>query len=386
MNNRISKSAPETAAPQRKTASSVAARCVIACGALLAASGYGVSKVFGAPPFVPIAAANEQAISNDQTRDQKPDAAKSAAAKPEAKPGTVSSADMSTHAAAQWKTTPDAFAPLSYFAANCARCHGPNGSFYGASFAKTRDEAGLHQIVHDMAFGPAQAPLDDAKLEVLVAYHRSLIDKKPFLSLSSVTSGSVSSISPPQSSKKGEAKPAVKRKTEKAVTPKHGATPKTTPSKAALTKAASAKAASAKAVAAKAVAAKPTKQKSAAEDGFFTDSRVGSMGGAKLLRGTGRRIPSTPVLILQGEATPGARVSLKQGSQVIEARRSGDTWHIDLPAASLATAVEITAEKEGVKTVLRVAQNAWSHAMPDASTNAADANTQGAATVGGENK
>lgn len=74
------------------------------------------------------------------------------------------------------------FAPLAYFEDNCARCHGPNGSFYGAEFGKgLKDDAALKQVVREMCEGPGNAPLDDAKLEILTEFHRALRDDKPFL-------------------------------------------------------------------------------------------------------------------------------------------------------------------------------------------------------------
>lgn len=79
------------------------------------------------------------------------------------------------------------FAPLDYFDANCARCHGPNGSFYGANFAKNlKDDAALRHVVQEMAEGPGNAPLSEADLEVLTDFHRSLRDGKPYLVLVSV--------------------------------------------------------------------------------------------------------------------------------------------------------------------------------------------------------
>jgi hypothetical protein len=79
------------------------------------------------------------------------------------------------------------FAPLAYFSSNCARCHGAYGSFYGAEFGRNLTDAKLRQVVHDMAAGPGNAPLEEAQLDVLVAYHRSLIDKKPFLVVNAAT-------------------------------------------------------------------------------------------------------------------------------------------------------------------------------------------------------
>ncbi|MBW3637608.1 MAG: cytochrome c [Armatimonadetes bacterium] len=74
------------------------------------------------------------------------------------------------------------FAPLDYFEQNCARCHGPNGSFYGAEFGKgLKDDAALRHIVKEMAEGPGNAPLSPENLEILTDFHRSLRDGTPYL-------------------------------------------------------------------------------------------------------------------------------------------------------------------------------------------------------------
>jgi mono/diheme cytochrome c family protein len=71
--------------------------------------------------------------------------------------------------------------PMKYFAQSCERCHGPHGAFYGAEFGKNLSDEKLRQFVHDMAEGPAGAPLKGEALEAQVAYHRSLVQKTPFV-------------------------------------------------------------------------------------------------------------------------------------------------------------------------------------------------------------
>ena len=73
--------------------------------------------------------------------------------------------------------------PITYFEDNCSRCHGPYGSFYGDTFAQKLSPAQLHKVVHEMAAGPGNAPIEGPELEAQVAYHRSLADKKPFIVL-----------------------------------------------------------------------------------------------------------------------------------------------------------------------------------------------------------
>ena len=74
-----------------------------------------------------------------------------------------------------------AFAPSAYFNANCARCHGENGSAYGADFTKNKSDDALRTVVEEMADGPGQAPLAPAELDAVTAWHRALRDKKPFV-------------------------------------------------------------------------------------------------------------------------------------------------------------------------------------------------------------
>jgi len=78
-----------------------------------------------------------------------------------------------------------AFATLDYFEQKCARCHGNYGANYTDSI-KTIQPTALHDVLHDMAAGPGQAPLDENQLEVLGAFHRSLGDGKPFVSITKI--------------------------------------------------------------------------------------------------------------------------------------------------------------------------------------------------------
>ena len=81
-------------------------------------------------------------------------------------------------------TSKPGFAPLDYFQANCERCHGPNGSFYGPTFGKNlKSDAALRQIVKEMCEGPGNAPLPDPELEILTDFHRALRDNKPFITI-----------------------------------------------------------------------------------------------------------------------------------------------------------------------------------------------------------
>lgn len=81
------------------------------------------------------------------------------------------------------------FGPISYFEQNCARCHGPLGSNFGAKFAANLDNERLFVVVNQMAKGPGNAPLADLALEAEVAFHRALAKKEPFISWAGTASG-----------------------------------------------------------------------------------------------------------------------------------------------------------------------------------------------------
>lgn len=76
---------------------------------------------------------------------------------------------------------PLAYQPVEYFEINCARCHGSYGSSYGEAFGDGLGDHELHEYVDEMAAGPGMAPLEGAELEAQVAFHRSMIDGRPFI-------------------------------------------------------------------------------------------------------------------------------------------------------------------------------------------------------------
>ena len=89
---------------------------------------------------------------------------------------------------------PAAAAPISYFNANCASCHGDYGSFWGDGFAAEYDDAELREVVAEMAAGPGFAPIDGAALDAQTAYNRSLAagdGSPPFLVAATATGGEV---------------------------------------------------------------------------------------------------------------------------------------------------------------------------------------------------
>lgn len=72
--------------------------------------------------------------------------------------------------------------PIATFEASCARCHGPEGSFYGEAFADLSPRE-LRHVVEDMMRGPAGLAPTDADLDAMVAYHRALRAKQPFVAV-----------------------------------------------------------------------------------------------------------------------------------------------------------------------------------------------------------
>ncbi len=94
------------------------------------------------------------------------------------------------------------FAPLSYYAQKCARCHGDNGANYG-DILQNKTDAQLHAGIGMMAHGPGQAPLDEPQLQVMTAWHRALVEVKPFVHLMKIERGDKTTLS-------GEATPEAK--------------------------------------------------------------------------------------------------------------------------------------------------------------------------------
>lgn len=50
-------------------------------------------------------------------------------------------------------------------------------------------DAGLVNIVRDMASGPANAPLKESEVDAESAYHRSLITHEPYLAVTGMKEG-----------------------------------------------------------------------------------------------------------------------------------------------------------------------------------------------------
>ncbi len=90
-------------------------------------------------------------------------------------------------------TPPSAFAPafaaMTYYDQSCANCHGPHGSFYGPTLGNDLTDAALVLKCRDMAKGPGNSPLEADENLVVTAYHRSLIRRTPFVSVTGVADG-----------------------------------------------------------------------------------------------------------------------------------------------------------------------------------------------------
>jgi len=70
--------------------------------------------------------------------------------------------------------------PVSTFEQACARCHGPQGSFYGEAFAELSDSE-LQDFVKEMMEGPAGLHPSEEEIAAMTAYHQALAAKKPYL-------------------------------------------------------------------------------------------------------------------------------------------------------------------------------------------------------------
>jgi mono/diheme cytochrome c family protein len=69
--------------------------------------------------------------------------------------------------------------PVTTFERACAGCHGPQGAFHDESLAKMADDK-LREMVEQMMRGPGQLQPTPVQLEAMIAYQRSLRDRRPF--------------------------------------------------------------------------------------------------------------------------------------------------------------------------------------------------------------
>lgn len=87
------------------------------------------------------------------------------------------------------KTPAPAFAAMKYYDQSCSNCHGPQGSFYGPTLGNDLTDDGLVKECYDMAAGPANAPISEQENAVETAFHRALIMRTPYLSVTEIKDG-----------------------------------------------------------------------------------------------------------------------------------------------------------------------------------------------------
>jgi len=78
------------------------------------------------------------------------------------------------------------YRPITYFQDHCANCHGDYGSTYDPAFNAKLSDAQLAGAIRTMAEGPGRAPLTEEQVRVQVAYHRTLGEAKPFVTVAEV--------------------------------------------------------------------------------------------------------------------------------------------------------------------------------------------------------
>ncbi len=108
-------------------------------------------------------------------------------------PGVVTSSDVGAETTLVNVTLP----PVATFADKCARCHGPEGAFYGKEFSHLTP-AKLTIKVDEMMRGPGFLKPTDADIAAMTAYHWSLRLKEPFVV---VLNGASATASDPDSLK-----------------------------------------------------------------------------------------------------------------------------------------------------------------------------------------
>ena len=69
--------------------------------------------------------------------------------------------------------------PITYYTANCARCHGDASAAYEGIINPKHGDA-LRQVISDMVDGPAQAAIDPTQLDDQVRLHEAMFDHKPY--------------------------------------------------------------------------------------------------------------------------------------------------------------------------------------------------------------
>ncbi len=76
------------------------------------------------------------------------------------------------------------YPPVSTFESSCARCHGPQGSFYGNTFGQLPDQE-LEKLISEMMNGPGGLNPNQADIAAMTAYNKALAQHKPFIFITS---------------------------------------------------------------------------------------------------------------------------------------------------------------------------------------------------------
>lgn len=119
--------------------------------------------------------------SRSNAEDQPNRAASSPRADPAAPPATGSiGGNASAESGETAEQPPLQFPPVATFDEQCARCHGPEGSFYGEAFAHTV-EHDLRDMIEQMMRGPAFLDPNETDIAAMAAYHRALAEGEPFV-------------------------------------------------------------------------------------------------------------------------------------------------------------------------------------------------------------
>lgn len=77
--------------------------------------------------------------------------------------------------------------PVTTFAARCARCHGPEGAFYGDHYHQL-SSAQLHEKIGQMMVGPGGLHPTTVEVDAMAAYHQALRGGAPFLCITNAAS------------------------------------------------------------------------------------------------------------------------------------------------------------------------------------------------------
>ena len=76
------------------------------------------------------------------------------------------------------------YPPVSTFESSCARCHGPQGTFYGKTFGQLPDKE-LEKFIREMMNGPGGLNPSQADIDAMTAYNKALAQHRPFIFITS---------------------------------------------------------------------------------------------------------------------------------------------------------------------------------------------------------